>query len=135
MKRVAPQGIEIAPASDFCGFRGLNHSPASIFSKILSFRNVRVQTPDAWLRITFLIRNAQTSQSQQTIPHTPADIINLTVFSNNIVSGHENQAQSSKIYGLYGRNSWSNRPCRRYYSTVQPLYESHGMKRGRAARH
>ena len=33
----APQGIEIAPASDFGWFRGSNPSPASIFSKIWAF--------------------------------------------------------------------------------------------------
>ena len=53
-------GIEIAPASDFGEFRGLNPSPAPTFPKISSFRNFRVHAPDAWLRITFLIRNAQT---------------------------------------------------------------------------
>ena len=35
----APQGIEIAPASDFARFRGPNPSPASIFSKISTFRH------------------------------------------------------------------------------------------------
>ena len=35
----APQGIEIAPASDFGRFRGLKPSPASIFSKISTFRH------------------------------------------------------------------------------------------------
>ena len=60
MKCGAPQGIEIAPASDLGGFRGLNPSPASTFPKISKFRNVRVHALDAWLRIIFLIRNAQT---------------------------------------------------------------------------
>ena len=59
MKRGAPQGIEIAPASDFGEFRGLNPSPASTFPKISSFPNFRVHAPDACARITFLIRNAQ----------------------------------------------------------------------------
>ena len=47
----------------------------------------------------------------------------LLSFSNNIVFGRENEDQSSKTYGLYDRHSSSNCPCRRYYSTVQPLYE------------
>ena len=33
-KMGAPQGIEIAPASEFHDFRGLSHPPASLFRKI-----------------------------------------------------------------------------------------------------
>ena len=39
MKAGAPQGIEIAPANDFGEFRRPNPSPASIFSKISTFRH------------------------------------------------------------------------------------------------
>ena len=63
-------------------------------------------------------------------PHTGGHD-DLDSCSNNIVPGHENQAQSSKTYGSYDHLSSSNRPCRRYYSSVQPLYESCEWKRGR----
>ena len=74
MKRGAPQGIEIAPASDFG----------------LSFRNFRVHAPsclDAY--------NVLDSQRQDVIatayeaPHTGGHD-KPDSFSNNIVFGHEN---------------------------------------------
>ena len=55
----APQGIEIAPASEFREFRCLNPSPASIIWKISWFPNFRSMEPVACVRITFLIRNVQ----------------------------------------------------------------------------
>ena len=54
----APQGIEIAPASEFDEFRGLNPSATSIFSKIWSFQNFWFMDQVAWQRITFLFLDA-----------------------------------------------------------------------------
>ena len=54
MKRGAPQGIEIAPASDFGGFRGPNPSPASIFSKTWAFRKFSVPCNFATVPYNFL---------------------------------------------------------------------------------
>ena len=68
----APQGIEIAPASEFHEFRGLNLSAASIFSKIWSFQNFRFMDQEAWTRITFLFRNAWPWYLQETfLRHGP----------------------------------------------------------------
>ena len=135
MRAAAPQGIEIAPASDFGGFKWHIPSPASIFPKIWQFPKFPVHAPSCLVRHNFLDshRPEVIGRAHET-PHTggqndPGD------FSNNIVSGHENEGQRLKTYRLYDRRSSSNCPCRRYYSTVQPLYESCGLKRGRAARH
>ena len=63
----APQGIEIAPASEFHDFRSLNPPPASLFLKISWFPKFGLMTTDAWTRITFLFRNGQPSYFQKMI--------------------------------------------------------------------
>ena len=124
MKRGAPQGIEIAPASDFGGFRGHIPSPASIFSKIWQFQKFPGNAPSCLVRYNFLdSQRPEVIGRADEAPHTggqndPGD------FSDNIIFGHENEGQRSKTHGLYDHLSSSNCPCRRYYSTVQPLYES-----------
>ena len=55
----APQGIEIAPASEFHDFRGLSHPSASVFWKISWFSKIDLIMTDAWFRITFLFLNVQ----------------------------------------------------------------------------
>ena len=131
MKAWAPQGIEIAPASDFGGLRGPDPSPASIFSKISSFRKSGCMHQGCLDAYNFLdSQRPDAIATANESPHTGGHD-NLDSFSNSIVFGHGNQTQRSKTPGLYDHRSWSNRPCRRYYSTVQPLYESCEMKRGR----
>ena len=63
----APQGIEIAPASEFHDFRGLSPPPASLFPKISWFSKFDLMTADAWHRITFLLRNDQPCYFQKMI--------------------------------------------------------------------
>ena len=135
MNRGAPQGIEIAPARDFGEFRGVNPSPAPTFPKKIVISKISGSCTRCLCRHNFLDSQrpdviGTAFESQHTGGHDVLDS-----FSNNIIFGHENEGQSSKTYGLYDRLSSSNSPCRRYYSTVQPLHESHVMTRGRAAGH
>ena len=50
----------------FYEFRSLNPSTTSTFSKIWSFQNFRFMDQVAWLRITFLFRNARPWYLQET---------------------------------------------------------------------
>ena len=68
----APEGIAIAPANEFHQFKNLNHSAASMFLKNLSFQNFRFMDQEAWIRITFLFRNARPWYLQETfLRHGP----------------------------------------------------------------
>ena len=111
MKRGAPQGIEIAPASDFAGFGRPNPSPASIFSKILSFRNCRVHAPSCLDTYNFLDSQRPEVIGRADEASHPGGRDNLDSFSNNIVFGHENEGQRSKTHRLYDHLSSSNCPA------------------------
>ena len=125
----APQGIEIAPASDFCGFKEPIPSPASIFSKILLFRNL-----GSGNKVAEFIhssgcrpRRALIFGEDQAITHRSCLILRdvhlrrlcESYTPENIENVPSAQADSIQRF-----------PVSRYYSSVQPFYESRGIMRG-----
>ena len=134
MKRGAPQGIEIAPASDFRGFRGPNPSPASIFSKNSTFRHhgcmrqgcLSVRSSSCGPRRALILGEDQARPSRSCLILKDFHLRRLREGQKpeNIENVPSTQAPFVEQFALS-----------RYYSSVQPLYESHVMICGRAARH
>jgi hypothetical protein len=78
----APQGIEIAPASEFRDFRRLNPSPTSIYWKISWFSKFPVHGTGAMAPYNFFVSQRPAVILSENEIQTPADTTIFKCFQN-----------------------------------------------------
>ena len=109
-------------------------SPTSIIWNFSWFSKFPAHVTGWLVPYNCLVRNAQPWYFKKWNSNTRGHN-DLQKFSEYTIYGHEKHGENSKAPGLNDHNSLNKCPWRRYYSSVQPPYESWKVKRRRAARH